>query len=237
MSMRLEGDGLMERVESLAAWINDLDGQVRAAAVTTDAKTLKELAKALDAWSKHDPKLEQRITNRVDVLADRFATLAGTVNATATALAGKDGEIAQLRRELEDGTARIEAVVRELRQSGTGSDVADLRKAVAALAAQRSTGAGEGRVGAVASDVDVLAQRLDTLSKTVSTTAAGLAGKEGELAALRARLEEGDARAESVIAELRASVAELSLHVGGLSDQPRDPQTVRVFENHLLDLS
>jgi chromosome segregation ATPase len=237
MSAHPGGEALTERVEALATWINDLDAQVRAVAVTSDKKALKELAKALDAWAKHDPKLEERITNRVDVLADRFATLAGTVNTAAASLAGKDGEIAQLRRELEEGNSRLEALVRELRQSGSGADVAELRRAVSALSVQRTTGASDGRVDAIASDVDVLAQRLDTLSKTVSTTAASLAGKEGELAALRARIEHGDVQAESVVAELRASVAELSLHVAGVGDRTHDPQIVRVFENHLLDLT
>jgi chromosome segregation ATPase len=237
VSVQLGSDALTERVEALATWINDLDAQIRAVSVTADKKALKELAKALEAWAKHDPKLEERITNRVDVLADRFATLAGTVNTTAAALAGKDGEIAQLRRELEEGNARLEEVVRELRRSGPGADVAELRRAVNALTAQRTTGSSDSRVGALAGEVDVLAQRLDTLSKTVSTTAASLAGKEGELAALRARLEEGDHQAESVVAELRASVSELSLHVAGLGDRTSDPQIVRVFENHLLDLT
>lgn len=237
MSIDPTNEALTERVEALAAWINDLDAQVRAVDVTSDKKALKELAKALEAWAKHDPKLEERITNRVDVLADRFATLAGTVNTTAAALAGKDGEIAQLRRELEEGNARLESIVRELRQSGSGADVAELRRAVTALTAQRTTGASDSRVNALAGEVDVLAQRLDTLSKTVSTTAASLAGKEGELAALRARLEEGDHQAESVVAELRASVSELSLHVAGIGDRTSDPQIVRVFENHLLDLT
>lgn len=230
--------GLAERVDALATWINELDAQVRATAVVGDAKSLKELAKALEAWSKHDPKLEERVTNRVDVLADRFATLSGTVTATATALAGKDGEIANLRRELEEGNARIEALVRDLRQSGTGTDVADLRKAVAALASERKSGGSDSRVDAIAGEVDVLAQRLDTLSKTVSTTAAGLAGKEGELASLRSRLEGGDGRAESVIAELRTSLGSLSRQVAALEEEgPRDAYSAHHLETPLLALS
>ncbi|MBA2742320.1 MAG: hypothetical protein H0U46_09950 [Actinobacteria bacterium] len=231
-----ESDALDARVDSLAAWVSDLEAQLRATAVTADAKALKELAKALEAWSKHDPKLEARITNRVDVLADRFATLSGTVNTTAAALAGKDGEIAQLRRELEAGTARIEALVHDLRRSGPNADVAELRKAVASLSSDRNAAPAERRIDSIASEVDVVAQRLDTLSKTVSTTAAALAGKEGELISLRARLEEGDTRAESLVAELRTTVVELSHQVASSADRPHDLQTSRAFENHLLDL-
>src|SRR4249920_179953 len=184
MSEHDEGVELAERVDALAIWIKELDAQLRAGSTVGDPKALKELAKALEAWNKHDPKLEQRLTNRVDVLADRFATLAGTVNVTATSLAGKDGEIASLRRELEEGTARIESVVRDLRQAG-GSDLTELRKAVAELASERKSQASDSRVDAISGEVDVLAQRLGTLSKTVSTTAAGLAGREGELTTLR----------------------------------------------------
>ena len=236
MSTYADGDGLAARVESLAAWVSDLEAQLRAAAVTGDQRTLKELAKALEAWNKHDPKLEKRITERVDVLADRFATLSETVNTSAAALAGKDGEIAALRRELEAGNTRIEALVHDLRQAGPSADVAELRKAIATLSTERSSGASDGRVDSIASDVDVLAQRLDTLSKTVSTTAAALAGKEGELVAIRARQEDGDARAESLVAELRSTVVELSHQVASIDDRPHDPQAARIFENHLLDL-
>jgi uncharacterized phage infection (PIP) family protein YhgE len=228
---------LSERVDALAAWIKELDAQLHASTAVGDSKTLKELAKALEAWNKHDPKLEERVTNRVDVLADRLATLAGTVNVTAAALAGKDGEIANLRRELQEGTARIEAVVRELRESGSGRDVAELRNAVAELSRDRKSRSSDKQVEAISGDVDVLAQRLDTLSKTVSTTAAGLAGREGELASLRARLEEGDARAVSLVGELRESLEALSRHVAGLGDRSRDPQTLQLFTSRLDDLT
>jgi chromosome segregation ATPase len=237
MSAYADGDALSTRVESLAGWVSDLEAQLRATSVTGDAKTLKELAKALEAWNKHDPKLEKRLTERVDVLADRFATLSETVNTTAAALAGKGGEIAQLRRELEEGNARIESLVRDLRQGGTSPDVAELRKAIATLSTERIGGADDRRVDAIASDIDVLSQRLDTLSKTVSTTASALAGKEGELASLRSRLEDGDVRADSLVAELRTTVAQLSHQVASIDDRPGgDPQAARLFESHLLDL-
>jgi chromosome segregation ATPase len=236
LSMQPEGDALVARVDSLAAWVNDIEAQLRATAVTGDQKTLKELAKALEAWNKHDPKLEKRLTERVDVLADRFSTLSETVNLTAASLAGKDGEIAQLRRELESGQARIEALVRDLRQSGPNTDVAELRKAIANISSDRRNATDDSKVNSVVSQVDVLSQRLDTLSKTVSTTAAALAGKEGELVSLRARLDEGDVRAESIVAGVRATVAQLSERVESIGDGPRDPQAARIFENHLLDL-
>ena len=236
MSEHDEGTELSERVDALAVWIKELDAQLRASSTVGDPKALKELAKALEAWNKHDPKLEQRLTNRVDVLADRFATLAGTVNVTATSLAGKDGEIASLRRELEEGTARIESVVRDLRQAG-GSDLTELRKTVAELASERKSGASDSRVDAISGEVDVLAQRLDTLSKTVSTTAAGLSGREGELTTLRAQLEETDARAGTLVIELRESIDALSRQVAGLEDSSGNAASIEQYENYVRDLA
>ncbi len=236
MSEHDEGTELSERVDALAVWIKELDAQLRASSTVGDPKALKELAKALEAWNKHDPKLEQRLTNRVDVLADRFATLAGTVNVTATSLAGKDGEIASLRRELEEGTARIESVVRDLRQAG-GSDLTELRKTVAELASERKSGASDSRVDAISGEVDVLAQRLDTLSKTVSTTAAGLSGREGELTTLRAQLEETDARAGTLVIELRESIDALSRQVASLEDSSGNAASIDQYENYVRDLA
>jgi chromosome segregation ATPase len=237
MSEQVEGEVLSERVDALAVWIKELDAQLRASSVVGDSKSLKELAKALEAWNKHDPKLEKRLTERVDVLADRFATLTGTVNAAATSLAGKDGEIASLRRELEEGNARIESVVRELRQSGPSSEMAELRRAIAELASERKLRSGDQRVDAVTSEVDVLAQRLDTLSKTVSTTAAGLAGREGELVTLRVQLEESDARAASLVTQLRASLEAVSRQVAELDDRAEDSQSIQLFERRIEDLA
>ena len=60
---------LADRVEALAAWIQEVDTRLRAAELTSgDQKTAKELRKAVEALAKHDPKLEDRLTNRVDVL-------------------------------------------------------------------------------------------------------------------------------------------------------------------------
>jgi len=88
------GDGtlLAERVDALAVRIQEMDSRVRATEIATgDEKTAKELRKAIEVLAKHDPRLEERLTNRVDVLADRLSTLSTTVSTTAARLAGKDG--------------------------------------------------------------------------------------------------------------------------------------------------
>jgi chromosome segregation ATPase len=192
-----------ERIEALASWIQELDAQVRATSVAGDENTLKELRRALEAWSKRDPKFEERLTDRIDVLADRLATLSSAVNTTAAAHAGSDGEIANLRRELEHETAKMQSALRELRPTTVSGDVEDLRRAIAQLSVDRPTGKDDKRVSGLHEKVDNLGERVDTLAKTVATTAAGLAGREGELALLRRSLEDGNARVEQMVADVR----------------------------------
>jgi chromosome segregation ATPase len=195
---------LAERVDAIATWISDLDARLRAAEVATgDEKTAKELRRALEALAKHDPKLEQRLTDRVDVLGDRMATLASTVSTTAAAIAKRDGEIAALRRELDEGSKRIERLVREHAGSIGAEEVEKLRATLRTVAAERPARTSDPRANELTSKVDVLAQRVDTLATTVSTTAAGLAGREGDIAGLRQRLDESSSRIEQTVAELR----------------------------------
>jgi chromosome segregation ATPase len=218
-------DDLEGRVEALAAWLDEIERRMQAAELATgDEKTAKELRKAIEALSKHDPKLEDRLTNRVDVVTERLATMATTVSTTAAALARKDGEIAMLRRALGEGNARIEALVGELRRTSRAADVDELRKTVAAITAQQRHRRGEDGADGLAGKVDTIAQRLDMLATTVATTAAGLAGREGELAALRRRLDDDNARVEAAMAEVRqlvdpTPVSDLMQSLKAVSDQ------------------
>jgi chromosome segregation ATPase len=198
------GEGLVGRVDGIATWINELDTRVRAAELATgDENTAKELRRAVEALSKHDPKLEKRLTNRVDVLADRLATLASTVSTTAASLARKDGEIASVRRELEEGNKRIEVLVRQLGKSVGADEVEKLRAAVRAVQAERPGRGTDARLDALGGKLEFLTERIDTLGTTVATTAAGLVGREGEIANLRQKLEDSFARIEQNAAELR----------------------------------
>jgi chromosome segregation ATPase len=219
--------GLEARVEALDAWLHEVDGQLRALDVAGDGKTLKELRRALEAWAKHDPKLEERVTNRVDVLADRVTTLAQTLNTTAAALAGKDGEIAALRRDLESGYARVQAASAPA-GSVSAKEIAEIRASLAALSSERGSrrgnGKGDSRVDDLASRVEVLAGRVETLATTAATTASGLAGRDGEIAMLRRQVEEGLAALESKLGDFRTSVdpaqvQELRRAVKALSDE------------------
>ncbi len=139
--------------------------------------------------SKNEPKLEARFSARLDVLSERVDTLASTVATTASSIVKKDGEIAALRKELDQREQRLADLMTQAREASGGRAIAELQAAVAALAKGRSTSDGTKDIDDIAAKVALLAQRLETLSTTVSTTAAGLAGREGELATIRKRLD------------------------------------------------
>jgi len=215
---------LVERVDALTTWMDEMETRVHATvAVTGDKKTAKELRRAIEALSKRDPKFEQRLTNKVDVVADRLETLAKTVSTTATALVAKDGELAGLRRELGEGHTRVEVIVSELRRAVEGANFGERGRAAAPSEPRASRKGDDRRLEGLSGKVDALAQRLDTFGTTLATTAAGLAGREGDIAALRRRLDDDSARTEVAVAELRRIVdptplAELRLAVKELSD-------------------
>jgi chromosome segregation ATPase len=210
------GAALEERVEALAAWVDEVDARLRAAELLTgDEKTAKELRRAIEAAAKHDPKLESRLTNRVDVLTDRLATLASTVSITSAALARKDGDVAALRREVDQSGAQLDAVRSELGRRASTGDVEKLRATLATLSTQRPEPSND-RLDRFGGKVEWLSERVDTLATTVATTAAGLAGREGELAALRQRLDE--------------DAAQIAKALDGLREQPRDEDLGRRLE-------
>ena len=196
--------GLAERVDSLATWLNEIEARLSATELATgDERTAKELRKALEALAKHDPKLEKRVTDHVAVLADRLETLASTISQTAAALAAKDGEIRGLRRELEGAERKIEALGGDSGRGVDAREIARLRAMIDAVAAQRPVRASDSRVDELGSRIRLLADRVDSMGATVAATAATLGRREGDLATLRERLDHGASQIEDVTAELR----------------------------------
>jgi chromosome segregation ATPase len=207
---RILEDLVGERIEALAGWIQELDAQVRTTAAAGDEGTLKELRRALELWSKRDPKFEERLVERVDVLGDRLATLSSTINTTAAAHASSDGEIASLRRELEQETAKLQATMREAGGNGVARELGELRRAIAELSRRSRDRRGDGDADLLAK-VANLRERVDTLATTVATTAAGLAGREGEHVTLRKALEEEKERVEQLASALQRDASSTAL--------------------------
>ena len=209
--------------ETLLARVDDIEGQLRAIPTASDEKALKELRRTIEALSKRDPKFEERVTNRVDVVADRVETVAKTVSTTAAGLAARDGEISHLRRELEAAGGRTDAALADLRRSLDPAALPELKRALAALSEQKLPRGIEGRVEDLTAKVGMLTQRVDSVSSTASTTAAGLAGRDGDMIALRRAHETDAARIDAALADVRgaidpAPVLELRQAVKELSD-------------------
>ncbi|MGI8885371.1 MAG: hypothetical protein ACR2G9_00415 [Gaiellaceae bacterium] len=202
---------------ALATWVDEIADRVRATELANgDEKTAKELRRAVEMVAKHDPKVESRLTNRIDVVAGRLGTLASAVSTTSAELARRDGELAVLRREVEQGNARIRDLGGDLGRAASTADVERLDQAIASLSAVRPSHPTGDQTDRLAGKVDYLAERVDTLAKTVAATAAGLAGREGELATVRQRLDERARHFEQALAELRMTTGESAL--GGRLD-------------------
>jgi chromosome segregation ATPase len=215
---------LADRVERLAARLDSIDIEVRASAVAVDEKSLRELRRTVEALSKRDPKFEERMTNKVDVIADRLQTLAKIVSTTGASQAARDGEIAALRKELDGANTRVDKAIAELQRSIDPSKIDELRRAIAALAEQKLPRKLDSRIDGLTGKVEVTSQRVDTLAATVATAANSLAGREGDVAALRKKFEEETSRVEGIVAELRKtidprSVPELREVVRALSEK------------------
>ena len=211
-------------VEALLARVDELDANLQAT-MAIDEKSLKEFRKTVEAISKRDPKFEERVTNRVDVIArSRVETVARTISTTSAALAAKEGEIAQLRRELEASTVRVGAALADAQRASDDTELAEIKRSLAELSKQKLPRGVEGRIEDLAGKVAQVSQRIDTVSSTVSTTAAGLAGRDGDVTSLRRALEADAARIEAELVELRravdpAPIAELRQAVRQLRDE------------------
>ncbi len=143
-------------VLSLGERIDAIEDMLRTTTAVVDEKALKELRRTIEALAKRDPKFEERVTNKVDVLADRIETVAKTVSTASASVAAKEGEIVQLRRELEAGLARINTAILEAKPGTDPSELADIRRTLddlSKLTKQRMPRGLESRVDELADKV------------------------------------------------------------------------------------
>lgn len=211
-------------VEVLVARVDEIDAQLRTTTAAVDEKSLKEFRRTLEALSKRDVKFEERLANKVDVVADRLETITRTVSTTSAALAAKDGEIAQLRRELEAGSTRFDSALAEMRRGLDPTALNEVKRTLAELSKQKLPRGLEDSIDELGAKLAMLAQRIDTVSSTVSTTAAGLAGRDGDMIALRRAHQADSDRIGAELADLRravdpAPVAELRQAISELRER------------------
>ncbi len=213
---------LEERVSGLASSVEEIAGRLSATELATgDEKTAKELRRAVEAVAKHDPKLEARLTDRIDVLMDRLGTLASAVSTTAAELARRDGEIATVRRELERDSARLDSLGKDVSRTASAMDVETLREAIAVRPAEVPTRSGTERFERLEGKLTLLTERIDTLSPTVAAAVSGLAARDGELANLRQNLARSAGQVEQVVAGTHADprIVALATRVDGLASE------------------
>jgi chromosome segregation ATPase len=235
-----EGDVLAERVDSLAAWIHDLEAQVQASTTAGDAKTLKELAKVLDAWSKHDPKLEERVTKKIDgfsdsvnVLTQRLDTLAATVATTASGLTGREGEVAALRRRIDEDSAALAVRLADLGARVDPKPLLDLSETVRALSADAAALKRnlQRLADRTTNSTDLLAQRVEALGSSVAASASTLASREHEVAELRTAFEDWTARADATVARIAKRETEIAGLGAALAEQERALSELRTLSD------
>lgn len=179
-SERAADDGVLgARIESLAAWIAEVEARVRTTELaTTDEAAARELRLALEAIANHDPDLGAKLDDKVAVVTERLETLSAALATTASALAAKDGEIAELQRRLDEQEKRLELVATG-RPSGSG-DRNDLRRAIAELSA-RVEAISEGDA-ARRRDLEELAARFSSSDEHLGTLADDLQKRLEEIA-------------------------------------------------------
>jgi chromosome segregation ATPase len=132
----IDNEVLAARIESLAAWIGDLESRVRTTELATiDEAGARELRRALEVIANHDPDLGEKLGDKVAVVTERLETLSSALATTASALAAKDGELAELQRRLEEHERRLE-LLSTTRAAGGAADGDELRRAIAELAAR-----------------------------------------------------------------------------------------------------
>jgi chromosome segregation ATPase len=209
-SLRRELGQRDEQIQALAA-------RTQAAAGGADPRALDELRRTVEALANERSK--QAGTKQIDQLSDKLAllgqrleTLSATVSTTAAGLAGRDGELASLRKQLE-----ARPVV-----TGTGAADPELKRQVdelgAAFAGTRL------RVEGQANDIQALkAQLADPAAQAPAVELRAmlttLRGQVESLDGLRSGVTEE--RLDERLAETSDAVETLARRVEALSEKVR----------------
>lgn len=197
--LRRELEGGLARVEAHAT----------GAGSSGDSKEIRELRERVAALARERPQAsdEGRIAKldaKVAYLAERIDTLATTVAATAAGLAGREGEIAALRRRLDEDVPR----------SSGGADPA-FRKRIDDLGAATASASMrlESHSTQIAALRDALDARQDTLESALALLAERVEAAERERAALATSVAEA---AGTRWGELERTLASLGERIDAL---------------------
>lgn len=236
---------LESRIESLAAWVGELESRVRTTELATlDEAGARELRRALEAIASHDPDLGRKLEDKIAVVGERLETLSSALASSASALAAKDGEIAELQRRVDEHERRLELIATTGRPPSDRGARDDLRRAVSELSARvealaeseaRRRGELEELVARLSSSnehlgslADDLRRRLEEVASQPPTPAAErLAALEERLAALELAAAEGEpsaaelARQRTQLEGLRMRLAAAERELATVSSSER----------------
>jgi chromosome segregation ATPase len=198
--------GLRRDLEARDQTLAALAARVQSGGSSTGERELRELHEAVAALkaerSKHgSSKQVDELAAKTNLLGQRLEALSETVSTTAAGLAGREGELASIRKQLEERDAEHQAPADELRAMLT-----TLRSRVEALDGLRAgvTAAElDERLAETSEAVAGLAKRIDVLAESVEAATTGLGDREHELAALHRHFLESSARVETIVEDLR----------------------------------
>jgi chromosome segregation ATPase len=198
----------------LAQLAGRVEGLARPPAPPASARELDELRRAVAQLSQEREKRvgDGRIAGveeKLRLLTERLDSVSGTVSNVAASVGGRDGELAALRKRVEEESARIEIALAELRRASDPTSLGELRTGLEAVGQRVAALADEARRSLVSFgvDLDAHAERLATLDAVLEEAAARAVGRDAEIEELR---EQGARRGLEV-----ESLEQGLEHVGG----------------------
>ena len=170
---RTDGEiaGLRKELGNGLARVEELTAELRSRARASDVRELEKKLGSIDVANARgsDPRRIDDLASKIAVLAERVDTLGTTVATTAASGVGRDGEVATLRRMLDQ------------RAPASGVDEALVRRVEDAAAASASASL---RVESQAGDIAGLSTRIQALEEQMSQVAERVEAVESERAAL-----------------------------------------------------
>lgn len=235
-SARTDGEiALLRReLESGLARVTALASEGRAGAGAGEIQELRAQVSALaaDRTKTADARRIEDLSGKVTVLAQRVDTLAATVATAAASVAGRDGEVAALRRQLEQeartAPALDERLLRRVQDAASASASVSMRAERQREQLERLIGRVDARDDEVRSALAELRAALDGLAPRIAALEAADRQRSRDdvaerLAQLAARLEALSERRGAEAPELRRATSLLPTALRALDDRVGQP--------------
>lgn len=209
---RTDGEiaGLRRELGNGLARVEELTAELRSRARASEVRELEKKIGALDFTSgrSSDPERVDDLASKVAVLAERVDTLGATVANAAGSVAGRDGDVAALRRMLDQRASASPTVDEALRRRVEDAAAASASASLRVESQAGELGALDGRVEALEDRLSELVERLEAAERDSATRAAAVAEAtasrwlelERAVAGLAERLDAFEERATAISA-------------------------------------